>query len=336
MSGPRSPGDADEIGRLYDAQVRERRGGPPLRHRVARSAQTLIAQLGQALSENIASDGSRVEVAAALSTDCLGRMFRNEICALRVPGFADAATCQAIADWMSATCTFEKWEQASTGKTDLSDMFYGVGLPVNAIDQSRERCVAYFAEALPTIHKVRAAAGGRLAPVDKLRLELDELWNPGATLRVDETYRRKMLVGLGRLMRPDGLVGQSTRERGIVHVDAPVRISREHGLFSANVYLRTPSQGGELCVWGVDPGPIQGPVLEKYLGHAFDPEHREHTQQELWRRLPAPHVITIEPGDLVIINAGRPHAVRGFADGTRITLQSFVEHVQDEPLRLFA
>jgi hypothetical protein len=336
MSGWGSSGGTDGIGRLYDELAAERRAGPPLRHRLARRTQAVIGQLGDSFTSNIQSDSSDVEVATSLSAAGLTRLFQNETCGLRVPGFADPATCQTIADWMEANCTFEKWEQASTGKSDLSDMFYGIGLPVNAIDQSRERCIAYFAEALPTIHKIRAAAAGRLAPVDKLRLELDELWNPGATLRVDSTYHRKMLVGLGRLMRPDGMVGTSTREHGIIHIDAPVRISKAHGLFSANVYLRAPSQGGELNIWGVNPGPVQAPVLEKYLGHAFDPEHRERTQDELRRRLPAPRVVKIQPGDLVIINAGRPHAVRGFAEGTRITLQSFIEHVRGEPLRLFA
>jgi hypothetical protein len=149
-------------------------------------------------------------------------------------------------------------------------------------------------------------------------------------------YKRKMLVGLGRLMRPEGMVGDSTRTAGIIHVDASPQISEAHGLFSANVYLRTPARGGELDVWSVAPGRLEATMLSGYLDHAFDPEHREKTQTILRRRLPPAHTIGVAPGDLVIINAGRPHAVRGFDEGCRVTLQTFIAHVHAEPLKLFA
>lgn len=284
----------------------------------------------------IASDGSEVETAPVLTPEALERLFTNRTCGLKVPGFADPETCAALATWMLETFDFHKWEEASTGAVDLTDMFYGIGLPVNAIVQSPERCRAYFEEAPRTIRRVREAARGRLGPVDRLRLELDELWPEGANVRVHPEHGKKMLVGLGRLMRPDGLVGDATRNAGIVHTDASVDLDDEVGLFSANVYLRTPDQGGELEAWSVAPSRFEAAILNADLDHAFDPPRREATQASLRRRLPAPHVIDVRPGDLVVINAGRPHAVRGFTEGVRITLQTFLEFTRGQPLQLFA
>lgn len=303
---------------------------------VMRRAMRVVARAGDALVGRVPSDGSGVEVASELSTQALERLLSNRTCALHVPSYVARETCDAVASWMLETARFQKWEEASTGAVDQTDMFYGIGLPVNAVGESRERCIAYFSEAVRTIQRVRAAGGNRLTPVDKLRLELDELWPEGANLRVDPVFGRKMLVGLGRLMRPDGMVGNSTRDKGIIHVDASPRIGPEHGLFSANVYVRTPERGGELDVWSVAPGRLAATILSGYLDHAFDPENRERTQTILRNRLPPPHTIRVAPGDLVFINAGRPHAVRGFDEGCRITLQSFIEHVRSEPLKLFA
>jgi hypothetical protein len=40
------------------------------------------------------------------------------------------------------------------------------------------------------------------------------------------------------------------------------------------------------------------------------------------------------PGDLIMFNAGRPHAVRGFTEGLRSSCQTFIEHVDNAPLAL--
>ncbi len=329
--------EAAELARTHAEQMKQRL--PVLRGRIAHVSATAIARARDTLRSGgggaIASDGTTVEVAAELTTAALERLAANRTCALHVKGFADPETCESVASWMLETCRFEKWEEL-IGKTDLSDMFFGVGIPVNALAESPARCIDYFDQAVPTIRRIRAAAKGRLSPIDKLRLELDELWAHGANVRVDPVYKKKMLVGLGRLMKPEGMVGESTKTRGIVHVDASPRIRSEAGLFTANVYLRTPAVGGELDVWSVTPSRIDAMYLGHHLQFAFDPENRERTQALLRTRLPEPWTIAVRPGDLVLFNAGRPHAVRGFPEGVRVTLQSFLDHRRDQPLTLFA
>ncbi len=326
--------EIEELGRTHDRLAKDRVRQSV--NRVVHTAFRAVGKVGDAVFRSVPSDGSYVDVVETLSTDALTRLFTHRTCAIHVRSFVPRETCDAIADWMVETFKFQKWEEASTGSTDLTDMFYGVGLPVNAVGESRERAIAYFSQAVPTIQRVRAASKGGLAPVDKLRLELDELWPDGANIRVDPQYKRKNLVGLGRLMKPEGMVGESTRSRGIIHVDASPVLSEEQGLFSANVYLRTPARGGELDVWGVRPNLLQGRMLAEYLDQAFEPAERERTQQVLRERLPPAQTIQVEAGDLVIINAGRPHAVRGFDEAYRVTLQTFIDYTRSQPLRLFA
>ena len=44
----------------------------------------------------------------------------------------------------------------------------------------------------------------------------------------------------------------------------------------------------------------------------------------------------IKKGDLIILNSGRPHAVRGFEDGVRISMQTFISYRKDNILQLFS
>lgn len=331
------PEEAEAIAKEHRAQMRQRLAIVRARltalsaRAVAKARDTFVNGGG-----TLADDGARIEVVPELTERALERLFTNQTCAVHVPAFADEAGCDALAGWMMETCKFEKWESL-IGETDLSDMFFGIGTPVNALAGSPERCVAYFDDALPTIRRVRAAAKGRLTPVDRLRLELDELWPSGASVRLDPVYRKKMLVGLGRLMTPDGMVGDvDTKTKGLVHTDASPEISPERGLFSANVYLRTPTAGGELDVWPVTPSKLDAMYLSHHLGLAFDKEHRERTQKIVRARLPPPQTVRVATGDLVIINAGRPHAVRGFGEGVRVTIQSFIDYERGAPLTLFA
>lgn len=340
MGATLTPEEAEAIAREHDAQMKPRAPSVrSLRRAIAGKSAQLFVRARHAWNggHHVTSDGTSAEIVTELTRAALTRVLENRSCALVVRGFGSRETCDLLADWMLEKCHFEKWEQSSRGVDDLSDMFYGVGIPVTAVTESRERCVAYFDDALPTMRRLRAAAGGRLTPVDQLRLELDEVWPHGANVRVDPVYRRKMLAGLGRLMRPDGMVGDETsRTRGIIHTDASPFIDGDAGLFTANVYLRTPSGGGELDVWPVAPARLDSMVLGEHLQHSFEPKHRERTQRALRSALPEPCTVAVAPGDLVIFNSGRPHAVRGFTEGRRVTVQSFIDYSRAQPLTLYS
>jgi hypothetical protein len=291
----------------------------------------VLAQLEAVEDVRLESDGAEVATCRELTPSALQDLFANRTCAIRVPGFTDANTCAELAHWL-ANRPAQTW-----GGTDTA---YSAGIPANAISWSVDEAIAYFEEALPAMRAIRGAAKG-LSPLDKLRLEFDELWRSGATVRRDNPYRRKMLVGLARVMRPETLLDGITRVEGIIHTDSSMFLDSERGLFSANIYLDVPTSGGELNIF---PVAMQQPehrqnlvrVIAYLLQYSFDSVHRERVQRQLHALLPAPVTLTPSRGDLIVLNTGRPHAVRGFTEGARVTLQAFALHEGARPLQLFS
>jgi hypothetical protein len=328
-----SSSESIELGRLYESlqakgvRTKTRKSSP--KERPARSA----AYDRQAQTLLVKSDGTTIRSTDALSRPDLEDLFENRICAMHIPRYYPARYCDYLRTWMCSRLKFIRWGEESKGKY-IADMYYGIGLPINALSWSKESFIQYFTESAATMRKVRAACRGNLSPMDKLRLELDELWPEGARIR--ELYGRKCLVGLGRLMRPEGLKQGLARTEGIIHVDADPLLRRDAGTFSANVYLEVPKEGGELAIWNVSPKQKE---LRRHAS-VFALLHRtfedESVNAVLRARLPRPICIKPRKGDLLIINSGRPHAVRGFKRGTRVTLQSFIGYRSAATLELYA
>lgn len=323
---------------MTDAEVRAtfnalaaRRAAP---HRKSETRPHMLRELLAFIEENgeqlIESDGTAVLKRRQLDEEGLRALFHNKACALHVPQFVSRATCSKLSRWMLATSKITKWK--------TTDMYFGLGLPVQSMYGPRvENCLDYFRKAVPNMRNLREAIDGTV-PLDKLRLELDEVWPTGANVSADNPYHRKMFVGLGRVMRPEGAIGKATRTEGLIHVDASVKLDPNDGAFSANVYMQVPTQGGELAVWAVNERPTStvGKILATLLRNAFYPDFRERIQRGLRTILPPPIEIKVKPGDLVIINTGRPHAVRGFSKGTRLTMQTFVIQQAGRPLQLYS
>ena len=156
-----------------------------------------------------------------------------------------------------------------------------------------------------------------LAPLDKLRLELDEVWPEGASVRKNEAGRA-FLAGVARVMR-----GPTRYVEGFMHVDELAPMVDSGGTFSANVYLKVPPTGGELAVW-----PLAVRSRWDFYRHAETLSHLtvqgEEGQALLRRKLPRPQLIKVAPGDLVVLCVQRPHAAQGFPMGTRVSVQSFL------------
>ncbi|MBK6694402.1 MAG: hypothetical protein IPG50_19670 [Myxococcales bacterium] len=328
--------EGDSLAPMSDAELRlefdrqrATREDRPVRAR--KSVPEVLEQL-EAIDVRLESDGAPVATERELTTGALEDLFANRTCALRVPGFIDTRTCKALTRWLNER------ELKTWGGTDTS---YGAGIPVNALSWSPERAMAYFHDALPSVRALRSACAPGLAPVDKLRLELDELWPAGANVSSDNPYRRKMLVGLARVMRPEGLLDGLSRLEGIVHTDSSMLLDAGRGCFSANAYLKVPAEGGELNIFPLamkQPEHVQSlvAVVAYLLQHSFDGPYRDRVQRKLHALLPTPTTLRPRAGDLIILNTGRPHAVRGFVRGARVSLQTFVRHCAGRPLQLFS
>jgi hypothetical protein len=178
--------------------------------------------------------------------------------------------------------------------------------------------------------------GPFLWPLDLLRLQLDEAWPAGAGLARSEDGR-PFGGGLPRIMR-----GPTRWRKGYIHVDEMGPLNLSMGLFSANIYLQLPDvvssdhDGGVTASTGTDAQNVleiwptsirtrwdwyRNGLLLSGLSSQDAP-----AQVRLRHELGAPTILAVSPGDLVLLCVQRPHAAIGFTDGTRISLQSFIQH----------
>ena len=277
------------------------------------------------------SEDKSYEVCDFLNEDSLNRLFKNKISAIHIPNYISPNICDKIYNNIEQDLSDEKWEN--------TDMFQGYGLPVNFMfGPTANDCINYFSQVIPIIRKLRSISGG-ISPVDKLRLELDEIWPDGSKITNSNSFKRKAFVGLTRLMKPDGLVGNETKKNGLVHIDGPLKGTLGSGTYSSNIYIKTPSDGGELCIWDVSLSSNSSENLDnlqKLLNYAFDKNFREEIQSLLQKILPKPIVIKPEIGDLILLNSCQPHAVKGFQNGVRLSMQTFIYFENGKPLDLYS
>jgi hypothetical protein len=285
----------------------------------------------RAFPKTIVPDGSRVVTTDKLTQPLLEDLFTHRACAIRLRGFCDSALARRLSSWVLERDDVREWPvKYLDGRTVKADTEYGIGLPMSEGFSSKEKFTQYFMEAVPSIHGLRAASAPGMSPVDRLRLELDEAWPEGAHLR--HFRGRCMFAGIARVMRPEASLGKN----GICHIDGVPVPNRREGIFSANTYLQVPDSGGELEVWNVAPN--WWDVLRNYSAFKrFGVGFAEVENQRIIRAaLPAPIRIVPEEGETILINAGRPHAVRGFDRGLRISLQTFIMYEEDSPLALLS
>lgn len=97
--------------------------------------------------------------------------------------------------------------------------------------------------------------------------------------------------------------------------------------FSANIYLATPESGGELQLW-----------RKRLSDHEVEQFRKIDSKYGLDRKyLPPPDlVLKCLPGDLILFNASRVHAVTKIVSGKRISMSCFLGFQQGQPLVLWS
>lgn len=270
------------------------------------------------------TDRAGVLIAKELSRDVLDKLITRKVCAIHIPGyFSKSVACKAD-NWILKNGDFETW---NLGKNPVkTDVEFGIGFPREQASRSRKNQKRYMETSLRSIRKVREAFAPMLSPIDRLRLELSELWTNGTL--IDPFKGKTGFVGIVRVLRPSTLFNGIAGRNGVCHFDSRIK----NRVLSANLYLNMPVQGGELRIWNIqlNKKTEKHPVYEFIGSKAFDPDVREVIQYFL----PKPLVINPKAGDLILIDTARPHAVGGgFTKGHRTSLQCFihVEHNSANP-----
>lgn len=235
-----------------------------------------------------------------LDKDLLIALRKERIAAVRIADFCDPEARKRIADMLVRHP--ERTNYRVRWATQNPDGGVRPGDGFTATDSDRVGPVDTIPEGAATSDRVveamrefRTAAAPALSPIDRLRLELDEIAPRGAGLY--RKRRRLSVAGVGRVMDSSG---------ELVHADTGRR-----NCLTANVYLRMPVDGGGTRIW------------------KHDGAYRDSPQSYLFRPGEIPEATPcclVEPGegDLVVWNPALPHAVRPFEDAPRLSMQTWL------------
>jgi hypothetical protein len=265
-----------------------------------------------------------------LNESILQKLFQDEICILRVPNYCSPEALISLQKF-SQTAREHLIKSYYVGYKNQkpTKTFYGIhlwGTPYNSTyhhGPDHESFQAYYQAAVPHMQALRKAVAPHLSPMDYLRLQLDEHWPAGARIATFPSTNNKtknMFVGICRFMyAEDAFLGQVQP-----HFDSlPRHVQDLEKQYSANIYMDIPDEGGELEIWDVPPLTATDIV--------------QSDVEKDWRStLSEPIVIKPEPGELILFNTRRPHAVRGFKSGIRSSIQCFIGIYRDGSLEFWS
>lgn len=278
---------------------------------------------------------SIVTTAAKLNRWHLRNLIAGSTLAVRIPAFLSPAICRPLAvkflQLPRVPYTHERYDENSRPVQTQ----YGVsriGYPWNqtyGLRLDHPKVVDYFKQAGRHHQLMRQMCEPFEVPMDTLIKQCAQVHSGGASVarlntlldpsfarqHPNELLNRPMGYAIVRIMTPEMEGKQLLAENP--HVDSlPPHFQVRHQL-SANVYLSVGS-GGHLCVFPVAPLSPH----EITTGHAEQPKSANSS-------LPCPVQIAPAEGDLIIINTRRPHAVTELEAGQRISIQSFIGHIDD-------
>jgi hypothetical protein len=249
----------------------------------------------------------------AISAEALADVVEGRIAALRLGSYCSPELCARLSDSLLAhpqgTPYEVRWYDRNA---DLDAPFQDrppiptdvirIGPSDSTVPDKYSLGATYNDSVLRSLAEFRALAAPYLAPMDRLRLELDEHLPGGAGVHTYENGSKAM-VGLARVMR---------RSDAILHADTGRR-----GCLTANVYLRMPPEGGGTKIWR-----HTGDFLQSRGSYMFAPD-------EVPADAPVASFCPLA-GDLVIWNPSFPHQVLPFAGGPRISQQTWVKLLNTE------
>jgi hypothetical protein len=275
----------------------------------------------------------------------LQQLFHHEITALQIKSFYPPAHAKLIANELNEKAKegkMDNWRVGTERGLEVSDVWTeGEYTPYNvAIAMDREK--EYFDGVQKDFRNRRrvtdsdAEGGGdyqpRLWPLDLLRLELDEVWMDGAGLARTKD-KRVQGGGLPRIM-----IGPTRWKKGFIHADQFAPLSKTEGLFSGNIYLQLPHSDctkdadlGDLQIWNLGISSQVDWYRYRDLLKGLTTQDAG-LQLKLRKELGEPLQVHVEAGDLVMLCVQKPHCAVGFLNGTRISLQCFVQYRMNDGL----
>lgn len=140
-----------------------------------------------------------------LCGESLSMLFTHKVAAIRVPQFYPKGACKLQTRRLLDSDSIQNWEVSSSRGLESTDV-QSVGVPYNmAVQNGMSSLEKYFSDAIPSARALRVPVKGDeipvMGPIDKLRLELDEVWPEGAVVGRDKATKRVLRPGIARVMR---------------------------------------------------------------------------------------------------------------------------------------
>ena len=247
---------------------------------------------------------SSVRVAESLSQADILDLVSGKFLCLHVPNYYPKWICAQLCDTLLQLPAFSRYVRAKDVGVQRTGMtFFETKGDLDLLKQ-------YYSEAKQTSSAIRKSCFPYLAPIDKLRLELEEAWSMGAHL--ENIHGQTMMVGIVRMFEEHF---ELPPHQDILARDMDVEMNhtRLQNQLSANVYLQSANYGGELEVWR------ESPTDHEFLTLTSDGLHLDPA------KMPKPEVrIRPTAGDLILFDSGRVHAVCPSKDGTRVSMSCFI------------
>ncbi len=220
---------------------------------------------------------------------------------LHIRGFVDPSTCALLA---------QRAEHLGYSSYLNVPSVRRIGMAYYETEGKPELIESYFASASQHLSDFRRACAPFCSPIDTLRCTLDEIWPHGA--RLQSLGGRKMFVGLSRSVEPGTTF---LAHHDIFAEDAPgqpeaTSLSAQLG---ANIYMQMPGAGGALLMWKDEIAPS-----------TFNKMRGEHYGIPIARLGPPDVRVRPAPGDLLIFNSRKMHAVSPGTGRSRLALSCFV------------
>ena len=232
----------------------------------------------------------------------LDGLYNTSIDAVRINNYYRKKEAKVIADIINKSPFWGRYVNArKIGR--IGQAFFECQHDKNSLRRYKENTLIWLKEMRRSVHPY-------FSPIDKLRIELDELWPEGFSLaKVNE---RKLFAGIVREFKKGSY---AEPHNDVLRWDLPEGQSTAiDSQITANVYLLVPERGGELCLWP------KWPSKEEY--NAI----RHPGSYDVKRKCIGKENIKITPqlGELILFNPMRIHSVEKIHTGSRLTWSCFI------------
>ena len=251
-------------------------------------------------------------VARELNTQTLLQLATRKIGAIHVPGFYPTAIAEKAAELAIDHPKLGHYKKKYTSSVGR------ICMPHIDSEWNESAAQKYHSDAIENIHDLRTMFAPYATPADQIRLLLQEYWPAGANIQ--HLYGRACFVGAIRVFKPSTSKFYPHHDRIDEESNAPELTGMVEQLV-ANMYLRTPKEGGDLQLWLRDPSEEEKVQIRDVEG--LLPESVEDPEL----------VLHPNAGDLIMFSSRMLHAVTPSQNSYRIGMAAFIAcYGPDRPL----